>query len=688
MDGKKSPGRDKDFDVLTAWGAGVPGTDEVDAPGPSGDLADRASAARQLDPAVGLSVLHVVVQAGPTNSQYNEHCLPVMRDRRITVCSLFPADVVVPREITLVQGDGSVRGCFRALREALALATYDVVHVHAAGSGILALAVYLLSGRSRRDLVFTLHTSWPNVRLRNRLFLYVVAGLFPVFVACGEASAASLPRTLRRLVRRLEVVPNGVDVERIDQVLEGEVVPAPPTGRAGLVVSVGRLIGIKDPATVVAAFRRAARPEDQLVMVGDGELLPSLELDARRLPGDGGVFFTGLVPREEVHETLHCADLFVSASTVEGLPVAVLEAMVCRCLVVLSDIPAHREIASRTSGVELVAPGDVAGFADAIGRIADLSPEARLRAGEELRSCAVQHYSVRAMSQAYGRIYQSIVRDRAVRRSRRTVREVVTQPSVRRAAYVGTCALLGAAAAFGYGRLHPQTYQADVTLEVGDASAPLTDEVILDGTGSAADLAGLLDHQPVLAPVARQLGVRDWRSLRGRVESTTGSEDPRLVVVSASGSSPDQAERLLDAVTERVLALTTDAAAAAADPEFAEREIERIPTEIAAADQRLTALLAETPGVGAEEAARERAVVDLRQMLAGLHAGQQGLLEWRSEGRQTHGVTITDRTAGRPAPELPEPPVLALAGGAAGACLWLAGWLLFRRDAAEEGGRP
>ena len=31
----------------------------------------------------------------------------------------------------------------------------------------------------------------------------------------------SLPPTLKRLVRRLEVIPNGVDVERIDRVLEG-----------------------------------------------------------------------------------------------------------------------------------------------------------------------------------------------------------------------------------------------------------------------------------------------------------------------------------------------------------------------------------------------------------------------------------------------------------------------------------
>ena len=49
------------FDVLTAWGAGVPAADQVDATGPSGDLADRASAGLHLDPALGLSVLHVVI---------------------------------------------------------------------------------------------------------------------------------------------------------------------------------------------------------------------------------------------------------------------------------------------------------------------------------------------------------------------------------------------------------------------------------------------------------------------------------------------------------------------------------------------------------------------------------------------------------------------------------------------------
>jgi hypothetical protein len=146
-------------------------TDRVVATGSRGCPADRASTGQSSDQAAGLSVLHVVVKAGHTNSQYNEHCLPVLRERRITVCSLFPADVAVPPEITLVQGDGSALGCFRALRSALGKTAYDVVHVHAPGSAILTLAAYLVARRSRRDLVFSLHTSWPNVRPRNRFFM-------------------------------------------------------------------------------------------------------------------------------------------------------------------------------------------------------------------------------------------------------------------------------------------------------------------------------------------------------------------------------------------------------------------------------------------------------------------------------------------------------------------------------------
>ncbi len=82
--------------------------------------------------------------------------------------------------------------------------------------------------------------------------------------------------------------------------------------------------------------------------------------------------------------------------------------------------------------------------------------------------------------------------------------------------------------------------------------------------------------------------------------------------------------------------------------------------------------------------ARERREARLRSLLSALHTGEKSILEWRSEAGQIRGLVVTDRTAGRETPPLPEPRVLAVAGAAAGACLWLAGWLLLRRETEGE----
>ena len=56
------------------------------------------------------------------------------------------------------------------------------------------------------------------------------------------------------------------------------------------------------------------------------------------------VTMTGLIPRDEVFLRCASADVLVSTSHGEGLPVAVIEAMAAGCPVILSDIPPHREL--------------------------------------------------------------------------------------------------------------------------------------------------------------------------------------------------------------------------------------------------------------------------------------------------------------------------------------------------------
>ncbi|MDP9183823.1 MAG: glycosyltransferase, partial [Actinomycetota bacterium] len=417
-----------------------------------------------IDAAAGLSVLHVVVRASDTNSQYNEHCLPVMHERRITVCSLFPAAVQPPPQLVLIEGDGTVRGCYRALCEALRARTYDIVHVHSASSALLTLLVYARLRRSRQDLVLTLHNSWPNFRRRNRLFLWLVAALFPVVVACGDAAFASLPRALRRLTRRLEVVPNGVDVDRVDRVLHHHafgLTGAP--GQEGLtVLAVNRLIPIKNPDTVMEAFVRAATPQDELVMIGEGALGTQLAAAVQQSGLESQLRLTGGLPRDDVYRHMQGAAVFVSASSGEGLPVSVLEAMACRCPVVLSDIPPHREIAKHAPAVRLVTPGDVDAFADAIRRALRMPGFERYQVGEDLRRVAVRHFSVTAMNKGYGRVYRSVAdhtNASAAQRLRSSARQPAQRARRRAVAWVAV-ALLGAIAGTWYGGSHPPQYRA------------------------------------------------------------------------------------------------------------------------------------------------------------------------------------------------------------------------------------
>jgi glycosyltransferase involved in cell wall biosynthesis len=104
------------------------------------------------------------------------------------------------------------------------------------------------------------------------------------------------------------------------------------------------------------------------------------------------------------------ADVYVSTSRGEGLPVAVLEAMACRVPVILSDIPEHREIVGDVDVVPLVAPDDVAGFAAAIERFRQMPPAERDEVTDRCRTLVAGRFSVQAMNRAYEQVYRDVVR--------------------------------------------------------------------------------------------------------------------------------------------------------------------------------------------------------------------------------------------------------------------------------------
>ncbi len=356
--------------------------------------------------AARLRVLRLLLTIGETSAPYNQFSLAWRQRHDVTLCALFAPTLETPPELRVFHGNGSVIGFLRALRRALRAGPYDVVHAHSPHVAFLYLLATLLS-RGTPPTVYTLHTSYPNLKLRNLLLLLPVIARFRRIVCCSRASLESFPPLLRRLGgRRLCAIQNGVDIERVDRA--GPRAAALRSGAGFEIVSVGRLIELKNPGVLLRAFAAAADPTSRLRFIGAGPLGGALRQAADAAGLGQRVAQSGLLPREEVYARLAAADLYVSASGLEGLPVAALEAMAARRPVVLSDIPPHREIARGVDFIPLVAPDDVEGFAREIRRFRALSPAERDAIGTRCRRLVEERFGLEAMLRSYESVYAEV----------------------------------------------------------------------------------------------------------------------------------------------------------------------------------------------------------------------------------------------------------------------------------------
>lgn len=140
----------------------------------------------------------------------------------------------------------------------------------------------------------------------------------------------------------------------------------------------------------LAAHPRLARV--RLELVGGGELGPELERLAGELGVADRVTFAGARDEEAVRAHLDAADLFVLASIVasdgqmEGVPVALMEALACGIPTVATRLSGIPELVIDGETGLLAPPGDSTALADAIARtLADpASAAARSRAGRKL----------------------------------------------------------------------------------------------------------------------------------------------------------------------------------------------------------------------------------------------------------------------------------------------------------------
>jgi glycosyltransferase involved in cell wall biosynthesis len=140
------------------------------------------------------------------------------------------------------------------------------------------------------------------------------------------------------------------------------------------VLHVGRLDPEKCQADLIAAFARARRPDWKLAIAGGAEYSDAYSAAVKgAAEKTAGVVMLGHQTGTALAELYAHAGVFVMPSRREGQPIAVLEAISYGCPVLLSDIPAHREIGA--AAAQYFTVGDVAGLAERLGAAFDHPPD-------------------------------------------------------------------------------------------------------------------------------------------------------------------------------------------------------------------------------------------------------------------------------------------------------------------------
>lgn len=210
-------------------------------------------------------------------------------------------------------------------------------------------------------------------------------------VAVSSYGRSQLARLVHpQLWRSLQVVHCGIEPEKFAD-------PTPvPDGRPLRLVCVGRLAEQKGHLTLIEAMAQVARRDVpvELILVGDGPLRPLIERAIRRAELDASVFLTGWLDEAGVAAELAQAHGLVMPSFAEGLPVALMEAMVAMRPPIATWVAGIPELVQPGRNGWLVPPGDAEALAEAIVAMAMTPDEDLRRMGRSARARALTRHSI------------------------------------------------------------------------------------------------------------------------------------------------------------------------------------------------------------------------------------------------------------------------------------------------------
>jgi len=302
---------------------------------------------------------------------------------------------------------------FRVLQE-----DYDLLHVHGMTPTVSDLAIFC--GKVKRKPVIVTYHYDPETPLLGSLgfviarvydhIAFFLLKLVDGLVATTKSYAETSP-VLRRLLKRVEIIPLGIIQDKFDLPSDENLNSdqANANDNSGVILFVGQLREHKGLRYLLKAMKivKAQKSDAHLVIVGDGPQRASLTQYASELKVDDKVSFEGNVAEEILPHYYAISNVVVLPSYTrrDAFGLVLLEAMAAGKPIVASDIPGIREV-MEGAGI-LVSPRDPQKLAKAILEI--LSGNQSLEKMRRHAQKNIQQYSWEHIVERYDRLYTKLL---------------------------------------------------------------------------------------------------------------------------------------------------------------------------------------------------------------------------------------------------------------------------------------
>jgi glycosyltransferase involved in cell wall biosynthesis len=285
-----------------------------------------------------------------------------------------------------------------------------LIHSHRYKENILALL--LAKSIGTKKLISTLHglSETPTMAgrqevssdLKTSVDYFLLKRFFSRVVAVSEEMENVLVGKYHFRPERISVIHNGIPIPSIGSP------SVPPVGSPIHVGTVGRMVAVKDYVLFleVAAELKRQTSNVRFSILGEGPLKEQLIQKARDLKIDDAVAF--LSPRSDPFPFYRSLDIFVNTSLHEGVPLSILEAMICKKPIVAPRVGGIPEIVEQGTNGFLVEGRETKAFIQPLLMLIQ-DRSLRERMGESGAKKVEANFSSSTMSEEYLKLYMHLM---------------------------------------------------------------------------------------------------------------------------------------------------------------------------------------------------------------------------------------------------------------------------------------